>query len=304
MNNALKLTIPALMLSLLAACASTELSYSPEESDGFKFDPDSSFAMNVVEGSLGFHNGLSDSEVSEDASSSPTAINYAGDAYLGLMSNGIGGALLGLLGSNYGSYPLNTGYGIFYVPVQDHSKASIAAAYEYVNQSIIHAVNKGENMSFSFKQRLADGHMSFIFEGDRCLKSRTNPEYQRLYTQRYIDYMGLTKPNQCEAAGYYKLALMRFSQVTPDKQQGDFAVIGIQNIRSYTSFEAIENMGNNFYFFQPSSRTNPAPYVFHGDKAWFFITPVEGTSPTDASRYSVPLSEMKKKYPKYFGLAQ
>ncbi|MCL1092107.1 hypothetical protein L2744_21445 [Shewanella profunda] len=53
------LSITLLASLLLVGCASTEL-YKPQSDKDFVYDPANSFAMNVVDGSLGFHNGLTD----------------------------------------------------------------------------------------------------------------------------------------------------------------------------------------------------------------------------------------------------
>ncbi|QUN05852.1 hypothetical protein KDN34_17045 [Shewanella yunxiaonensis] len=301
MNNTLKLTIPALMLSLLTACASTStLSYEPEESGDYKFDPDSSFAMNVVEGSLGFHNGLRDADAPKDADTSPTAINYAGNAYLGLMANGIGGALLGLLGTNSGEYPLDYGYGIYYVPVSDFSKASLDSAYAKVESDIIHAIEVGHSVKFSHKVNKPSGDVSLIFSGDKCTALKSDPRFNGYFTEAYLKAHQITRIDQCELGGYKSFDLMRFSHTTPNKQNGNYAVIGIRHLGQYTSLRAMAQMNDNFYFFNPKNIINPAPFVLHNNLAWFFIDPVKGTSATDAARYSVDVKSMAAKYPNMF----
>lgn len=302
MNNALKLTIPALMLSLLTACASTStVSYEPEESGDYQFDPNSSFAMNVVEGSLGFHNGLRDADAPKDADTNPTAINYVGDAYLGLMANGIGGALLGFMGTNYGQAPLDHSYGIVYVAVQNHSKEMIDFAFNQADTFIAQAIAKESGDSYLHTAKV-NGHPFLIFAGDKCLSQRKASWASSVYYSSSINDAQIAAENQCWLGSYSKLTLMRFSTVDPSGHKGNYAVIGIPQLGMDNSLAAVRYLPDNFYVYQPKSPKNGAPFVLNNKRAWFFIKPSVEAKLNKSQNFTseVTYEQVKEYFPKIF----
>lgn len=285
-----------LILFLLSGCSSFwELSYTPEYNEGFEFDEDYSFAMNVVEGSVGQHGKVRDTKLPEAADLSKSSTAILADSYIGLLADGVGGALLGAFGGS-SNYPFDSGYGIFYIPVSDFSKESLDKAYASIDQLIIETTSVVRNIDYSHTIRTPGGSLEFVFEGEYCAERRNEPvAKERLYKPSYLKKFNITKENQCNTSGYYKLDLLRFSSVTPDGENGKFAVIGATSLGRYTSTEVRARIGGDFYFFSPGS-SSFAPHVIHKDKVWYFIKPIKNTSPRDASLYSRPLEDYLLEY--------
>ncbi|GGP69909.1 hypothetical protein [Shewanella saliphila] len=274
-QNLLTLIIIILTTS---ACMSTERSYDPENREDFNYDKSKSFAMNVVDGSLDFHNGLIDANVAEDADITADALSKASDTYLGFINGGLGGALLGLFGSSYGEYPLNAGYGIYYVPISDRSIKSIDAAYEFVNNQIIKATESEYGIKYSYSIWTASHSYEMIYEGPYCtdLQAKIYPNGKKLYTERYMQKRNITELNQCVKSGYNNISLMKFTTTTPKGEKGNYAVMGIRAMGWYTNFKVVDKLDPNFYYLRPVSKINNAPFVYNDAKAWFFINPKSG----------------------------
>ncbi|MCC4834539.1 hypothetical protein LMH66_17980 [Shewanella sp. 10N.7] len=291
-NNSILLVVSFCMV----ACVSTKRSYSPEESDDFIYDKSQSFAMNVVNGSLGFHNGIMDARIAENADIKADALSKTADTYMGLMSNGIGGALLGLLGSSHGEYPLNSGYGIYYVPIKDTSNQSIDESYNYVNSQIIKATETEYNIKYSHSIWTPGHSYEMIYEGSYCadLQSKIYPNGKKVYTEKYMSKRNITKINQCVRSGYNDISLMKFTTSTPKGQQGNYAVIGIKTMGWFSNLKITDQLDSNFYYIRPVSKINSAPFVYNDGKAWFFIKPESEVNE------SLSKDEVAKLFPKLF----
>lgn len=294
--NIKHVVISSVIFSLLSGCSSLwELSYTPKYKEGFKFDEDYSFAMNVVEGSVGEHGRVRDTILPEAADLNKSNTAVLADSYIGFLADGVGGALLGAFGGS-SSYPFNSGYGIFYIPVSDYSKESLDKAYNSVDQAIIKATSIVRGLDYSHTTRTPSGSLEFIFEGQFCYDNRNIPiNKERVYKPSYLKKYNITKENQCNTSGYFKLDLLRFSSITPDGKNGKFAVIGAVSLGRYTSTDVRVHIGGDFYFFSSGS-SSIAPHVIHGDRVWYFIKPQRNTSPRDASLYSRPLKEYLVEY--------
>ncbi|GGB53215.1 hypothetical protein GCM10011607_12170 [Shewanella inventionis] len=102
-----------IVATLTLVCASTDPNKAQSDDD-FAYNPDMSFAMNVVTGSLGFHN----------SSKTSGALDYTSSGIIvSAFGVGMGDALLSILGTNQGNKPLHTYYGIVYYPITQNGSS-------------------------------------------------------------------------------------------------------------------------------------------------------------------------------------
>ncbi|WP_445945828.1 hypothetical protein [Shewanella sp.] len=247
-----------LATSLLAGCAATD-PYTPESDKDFIYDNDMSFAMNVIDGSLGFHNGLRDANRPVDADTSPGAMDYIADGVIGFGSGGgFGGAFLSMLGTNQGNAPLNTYYGLVYFPVATKSKENIQEVFDKIEQELIDVAIKYRDLEFVENTTLDSGLKAIKFSGNDC------DIQNKLFTR--------SKTETCNFIHFKPAKLLKYSTSTPSGEKGLFAVIGIEEF--YTSTYLSLDLDKKYYVFSPviSERTK-FPFVSNANKVHLFIKP-------------------------------
>ena len=136
-----KLLVLGMLTSMMIGCASTD-PYTAQSNDDFVYDSNMSFAMNVVDGSLGFHNGLRDTDAPKNSDTTPGALDYAADGIIGAaFGGGLGGGLLSMLGTNKANEPLHTYYGIVYYPID--KKGNIQNVFDNIENDRIVIPSRG-----------------------------------------------------------------------------------------------------------------------------------------------------------------
>ncbi|MBQ4891902.1 hypothetical protein J8L86_18800 [Shewanella sp. MMG014] len=253
------LTTTLLATSLLAGCASTD-PYTPESDKDFVYDNDMSFAMNVVDGSLGFHNGLRDANRPKDADTTPGTMDYMADGIIGFGAGGIGGAFLSMLGTNQGNAPLNTYYGLVYYPVETKSKESIQEVFDNIDQELIDSAVKYRDLTYveSTFNDYGNGKKGIIFSGTDCDIHNALFEFKKSATCRFMHY----KPAK----------LLKYSTITPSGEKGLFAVIGIEKF--YTATYLSLDLDEKYYVFSPViSKRTKFPFVSNDKNVHLFIKP-------------------------------
>lgn len=292
-----KITTIAAVSLMLGACASTsERSYEPAETTDFVYDNSKSFAMNVVDGSLGFHKNLKDTDVPKGSSAAAGVIDTLGASYMGFMANGLGGGLLGMMSGAGNDAPLDEAYGIFYVPVSTRDKAGVVGAYDYVDQKISKSIATAFNMSGKGKYIGGSDH-SYIMEGDWCTTKRQNDRYN-YYTPENLQKYGISATDQCLIHAYSSPIFLKYATATPDGSKGLFAVIGLPRFSTplRSQIAAVDAIDDGFYLFQPQDRffNIKIPFVLHKGNAWFFV------KTNDDAKANVPTENLTKIYPKLF----
>jgi hypothetical protein len=254
-----KLLTISMVASLLVGCASTD-PYKAQSDDDFTYNPDMSFAMNVVDGSLGFHNGLRDADKPENSNLGSNGLDYAADAIIGsAFGGGVGGAFLSMLGENQANAPLNRTYGIAYIPINDKSKEEINRAFEKVDLDTKHTILN--NFQLSFLKEVVDqkrNYKYFYFKGEPCLT--------------YLKAIGdKSNDDECVFGGYAEKQLLSISTSTPDGKKGLFAVIGLPRMSTGQFFNFYSSP--EYYVFYPRGFVSSFPFVIHNGKAYLFIKP-------------------------------
>lgn len=291
--NFTKITTIAAVSLMLGACASTsERSYEPAEKTDFVYDNSKSFAMNVVDGSLGFHTGLEDAEAAKGSSATAGVIDTLGASYLGFMANGFAGGLLGMMSGAGTNAPLDSGFGIYYVPVKAHDKANLDVAFSYIDQQIIKATESSYNVKFVKAPFVSHQGKKFVFSGEYCKDQRT--KYAKAYEMPQYKLYELTADDMCLQSGYSSVSLMKYATTTPDGKAGDYAVIGVRGL-GFTKFPELIKLEGDFYYFQPKQAgVVTIPFVYHNDKASFFV------NPKTSAKSDVTVHELGEIYPKLF----
>ncbi|QIR16327.1 hypothetical protein [Shewanella aestuarii] len=276
MKNFKTLATTLFATSLLAGCAATD-PYTPQSDKDFVYDNDYSFAMNVIDGSLGFHNGLRDANRPVDADTSPGAMDYLADGVIGFGGGGFGGAFLSMLGTNQGNAPLNKSFGLVYVPVKDKSKEEIEKAFAKIDSDIKDTILKHFDLKFD-KILVKDSYKYFYFNGTACVQ--------------YNFAIGSKEANpNCVFAGYKEKNLLKFSSTTPDKEIGLFAVIGLTEMSTGQFFNLYSS--KEYFAFYPKGFKSDIPFVIHQGKAHLFIKPKNSEDKT-----SITFNDLKKISPK------
>jgi hypothetical protein len=190
-----KLLALGLLTSMMVGCASTD-PYTPQS----VYDSDMSFAMNVVDGSLGLHNGLRDASSPKNGDVTPGSLDYAADGIIGAaLGGGIGGGLLSILGTNQGNKPLNSYYGIVYYPV--NQKGNIQGVFDKIENELIETAQTTRKLSFVTKSANVNGIVLLKFKGEDC--------------QTYQNLMGHKVEETCSFIHYTQPKLLKYSTNTP-----------------------------------------------------------------------------------------
>ena len=249
-----KLLTISMVASLLVGCASTD-PYTPQSNDDFVYDPDASFAMNVVDGSLGFHNGLRDSDAPKNSDMSPGALDYASSGIIGsAFGGGVSGALFSMLGTNQANEPLHTYYGIVYYPVAE--KGNIQSVFDEIESELIQKAVSNRKLTFVEKHSDTKGYIKLEFSGDDCSK------HQKL--------MGFKIEDTCNFIHYTPPKLLKYSTKTPTGQSGLYAVIGYEGFFTAT-FLALD-LDEKFYVFSPVIRKRTKfPFISNQGKIYPFV---------------------------------
>ncbi|MGI2175200.1 hypothetical protein [Shewanella ulleungensis] len=249
-----KLLTISMVASLLVGCASTD-PYKAKSDDDFTYNPDMSFAMNVVDGSLGFHNGLRDADAPKNADMTPGALDYAADGIIGAaFGGGFGGAFLSMLGTNQGNKPLHSYYGIVYFPVSQ--KGNVQSIYDNVESELIRVAISTRKLEFVKKEDDANNHVKLTFKGEDCTKHQSLMGYKLDETCSFIHY---TKPQ-----------LLKYSTTTPTGKNGLYAVIGYETFFTAT-FLALD-LDEKYYFFSPVIRNRTKfPFISNKGKIYPFV---------------------------------
>lgn len=273
--NKKRLYISLLATALLMGCASTD-PYKPQSDKDFVYDPAKSFAMNVIDGSLGFHNGLTDANRPKDADTTPGAGSYAADAIIGFGNGGgLGGAFLSMLSTNQGKAPLDYGYLLAYISADSFSEINAQLALSQA----IDKINKTIEETFYIKhisQTDLGNNTVQIFEGDYCVEKQILDA--KLYTDSFKNKIGIKQKNQCLSGGFSTSKILRTATSTPTGKLGKFYVIGFSRVDLYTPLKPITLLSEDFYYFQPTNRKISVPFVFHNKKAWLFLKDSENQS--------------------------
>ncbi|WP_350431429.1 hypothetical protein ABIS04_13720 [Shewanella sp. H8] len=286
------LTISMIASLLLVGCASTD-PYTPQSNDDFVYDPDASFAMNVVEGSLGLHNGLRDADIPESSDVSSSGLDYAADGIIGAaFGGGMGGAFLSILGGNSSDAPLNHAYGIAYIPVDSFSKDQNEIALKTLSKMISIGATEMYGLEFSHTFRYKSSDL-YVYHGDECLR-RPN------LFEKHQDEIGVADKLDCVATGHYAPVLLARTTVTPDGTVGKFFVFGLPKMSYLTFIQAAINIPSKselgeFYYFVPVSYQNSIPFVYFDKQAHLFIKPDEKTN------MSINIRTLEQLSPKLFG---
>jgi hypothetical protein len=290
--NKKRLYISLLATALLMGCASTD-PYKPQSDKDFVYDPDKSFAMNVIDGSLGFHNGLTDANRPKDADTTPGAGSYAADAIIGFGNGGgLGGAFLSMLGTNISNAPLNHAYGIAYISVESFDQVNMDKALS----SLENIVSVGASDTFNIKYTKKVKYKTFdlyTYHGDECLRR------QNMFQKDQVE-LGISDPLDCVAAGHITPKLLAKTTTTPNGSAGKYLVFGLEKMSYQTFFRAAKNIPSvsklgEFYYFVPTSPTNAVPFVYFNQKAHLFIKP-DGNNLS-----SISIENLEKISPKLFG---
>ncbi|WP_434949635.1 hypothetical protein ACRWQL_00605 (plasmid) [Shewanella sp. HL-SH4] len=249
--------------SLLAGCAATD-PYTPESDKDFIYDNDMSFAMNVIDGSLGFHNGLRDANRPVDADTSPGAMDYLADGVIGFGGGGgFGGAFLSMLGTNQGNAPLHTYYEIVYYPVESRSKENIKSAIDKIENELIAVALETRELDY-VRTEINDKHARKVkFSGKSC----------EVYISNWKDRgFKMNDDGTCDFMWYQAPKLLKFSDQAPNGSKGLFAVIGLE--RFFAATYLTLELDEKYYSFSPVMRGRTKfPFVSNGKKVHLFIKP-------------------------------
>ncbi|MCU8056163.1 hypothetical protein L5L78_08110 [Shewanella sp. SM34] len=290
--NKKRLYISLLATALLMGCASTD-PYKPQSDKDFVYDPAKSFAMNVIDGSLGFHNGLTDANRPKDADTTTGAGSYAADAIIGFGNGGgLGGAFLSMLGTNTGNAPLNHTYGIAYIPVESFEQVNMDKALSSLEKIVSIGASKTFDITYTKKVKYKTFEL-YTYHGDECLRR------QNMF-KKDQEELGITDPLDCVAAGHTSPTLLSKTTTTPNGSTGKYLVFGLEKMSYQTFFRAAINIPSlsefgEFYYFVPASPTNSLPFVYFNQKAHLFIKP-DGNNLS-----SISIENLEKISPKLFG---
>ncbi len=244
--------------SLLTGCLSTS-PYKPQSNEGFEYNKDMSFAMNVMEGSLELHNGLRDAELPENADISLGADYVTADGIIGFINGGLGGSLLSMLGSNTANKPLHTYYSIVYYPIE--SNESVQQVFTKIEQELIDETIKYSGLEFVNKTLSKRGKTLLKFKGNACLERAKKVTYDVTDTCNYVHY----NPPK----------LLKYTKSTPNGEKGNFAVVGFESF--YGADLLAFELDKKFYTFFPTLpliKDSPKfPFVAHAQKIHLFIKP-------------------------------
>jgi hypothetical protein len=249
-----KLLALGLLTSMMIGCASTD-PYTPQSDDDFVYDSDMSFAINVVDGSLGLHNGLRDAYAPKNGDVTPGSLDYAADGIIGAaLGGGIGGGLLSILGANQGNKPLNSYYGIVYYPV--NQKGNIQGVFDKIENELIETAQSTRKLSFVTKSIDANGVIDLTFKGDDCEIAQS--------------LMGFKVKDTCSFIHYTQPKLLKYSTNTPSGEQGLFAVIGYETF--YTATWLSLDLDKKYYVFSPVIRNRTQfPFVSNNQHIYLFL---------------------------------
>lgn len=263
--NQKRLYISLLATALLMGCASTD-PYKPQSDKDFVYDPAKSFAMNVIDGSLGFHNGLTDANRPKDADTTPGAGSYAADAIIGFGNGGgLGGAFLSMLGTNQGNEPLHTYYGIVYYPVTE--RGNVQAVFDKIDQELISEAQTKRNLVFKMKT-VESGSVKLTFSGENCKIDR--------------ELMNLSPDTTCSFIHHGIPKLLKYATVNPQGESGLFAVIGYEKF--YLGRGLSLDLDGKYYVFSPVIRNRTKfPYVSNSQTIYPFIKPSKSSETTTLS---------------------
>ncbi|MBB1390087.1 MULTISPECIES: hypothetical protein [unclassified Shewanella] len=254
-----KLLVLGMLTSMMIGCASTD-PYTAQSNDDFVYDSNMSFAMNVVDGSLGFHNGLRDTDAPKNSDTTPGTLDYAADGIIGAaFGGGLGGGLLSMLGTNTADAPLNRVYGIAYMPISDTSKSEINRVFEKVDLDIKNTILNNFELSFlKTKVNKTNNYKYFYFKGEPC--------------STYLKAIGdKSNDDECVFGGYAEKQLLNISTSTPDGKKGLFAVIGLSKMSTGQFYDFYSS--TEYYTFYPKGFESTFPFVTHNGKAYLFIKP-------------------------------
>lgn len=262
--------------SLLAGCASTDPS-KPQSNDDFVYDSNMSFAMNVVDGSLGFHKGLQDAKAPAGGDASVGALDYAADGIIGAaFGGGIGGAFLSMLGTNQGNAPLDSYYNIVYYPVK--AKGNIQAIYDSLEQEFIDTAVSSKGLKFvkkSFRESSKKYHLTF--SGEACDKALAKWQFKPSETCSYIHYKAPS--------------LLKYSTSTPDGKKGLFAVIGYEKFFTH-DYLSLDLDRKHFVFSPVIQNRTKFPFVSNSNVVHLFISPSNDSERNISSMSIETLSEI------------
>lgn len=249
------ISIALLASSLLMGCASTD-PYTPQSDEDFVYDEDYSFAMNVIDGSLGFHNGLRDARRPKDADSTPGVGSYAANGIIGAaFGGGLGGGLLGLLGTNTGNEPLHSYYGVVYFPVAQ--KGNVQSVFDTIEQELIDAAESKREVFFVGKSKYSKSTV-LNFKGKGCDIEN--------------EAWGFEKQDTCAFIHYLPPKLLKYASVNPRGEKGLYAVIGYEEF--YTAAYLSFDIDAKYYTFSPVLRNRTLfPFVVNDKKIYPFVKP-------------------------------
>lgn len=249
-----KLLVLGMITSMMVGCASTD-PYTAQSDDDFTYDPDMSFAMNVVDGSLGFHNGLRDTDAPKNGDMTPGALDYAADGIIGAaFGGGLGGGLLSMLGTNKANEPLHTYYGIVYYPID--KKGNIQNVFDNIENELIETAQSTRKLSFVAKSASRNGIIHLKFNGKDCLT------YQNL--------MGHKVEQTCNFIHYTPPKLLKYATITPSGEKGLFAVIGYETF--FTATWLSLDLDKKYYVFSPVIRNRTQfPFVSNDQNIYLFL---------------------------------
>lgn len=205
------LSITLLAASLLIGCASTD-PYKPQSDEDFVYDPDKSFAMNVVDGSLGVHNGLTDAARPQDADTGPDAVSYTADAIIGFGNGGgLGGAFLSMLSTNQGNKPLHSYYGIVFYPITQ--KGNVQNIFDSIEIELIAKVEQSRDLKFVKTSFNENGIKLLTFKGKDCEIQQELMGFKHEETCNFIHYSPPKLAKFAQRAKYVKLARNGLSRI-------------------------------------------------------------------------------------------
>lgn len=272
MNHlSLKQLLPLLAITVLfTGCASTADPHKTQSQKDFVYDPDSSYAMNVMKGSLDDDEGLKDTDIPKNNFKVASDMDYIGGAILGSsMGGGFSGGLLGVLGAGYSpDKRFKHHIGVVYYPV-DHKLSTpqeVQLVFDALEQEIIATAEKHRKLVFLDKSTNKQGKTLLSFKGDDCIQKAKNWANNGTEVCNFIHY----QPPQ----------LIKYTTTNPDGEKGLFAVVNYDGffLSTYLGLD----LDRKFYVYAPSFGTrNRFPFVMHNQKAYLFINPNSTDTPAE-----------------------
>lgn len=249
-----KLLVLGILTSMIIGCASTD-PYTAQSNDDFVYDSNMSFAMNVVDGSLGFHNGLRDTDAPKNSDTTPGTLDYAADGIIGAaFGGGLGGGLLSMLGTNKANEPLHTYYGIVYYPID--KKGNIQNVFDNIENELIETAQSTRKLSFVAKSVDQSGNIGLTFKGEDCKTAKI--------------LMGLKVKETCDFIHYTPPKLLKYATITPSGEKGLFAVIGYETF--FTATWLSLDLDEKYYVFSPVIRNRTQfPFVSNSQHIYLFL---------------------------------